>query len=94
MIMTTESVKCCPLCGNSEFVKDYVREEVYCNKCGLVLQSAFQYVGLEKIENVIPFSAPSEARKGVHTRYRKAPVKPKNYRHNIPNRKLMVKGHK
>ena len=84
----------CPLCNHDEFTKDYSRQEVYCNNCGLVVQSAFQYMGLEKIDNVIPFSAPVEARRGIHTRYRKAPVKPKNYRHNIPNSKLMRKGHR
>ena len=40
LIMTSERVRCCPQCGNNEFIKDYVREELYCNKCGLVLQSA------------------------------------------------------
>lgn len=94
MIMTSERVRCCPQCGNKEFIKDYVREELYCNKCGLVLQSAVQYVGLEKVDNVIPFSAPNEARRGIHTRYSSTRRKSKSYRHNIPNDKLMIKGKK
>lgn len=94
MIFTEKDVKHCPMCDNTEFVKDYKREEVYCNKCGLVLSSAVQYVGLEKVENVIPFSAPVEARRGIHTTFSRTPKNPKNFRHNIPNRKLMIKGHK
>ena len=94
MVMTTETVRYCPNCNGTEFVRDYVREETYCKECGLVLSSAFQYVGLEKVENVIPFSAPSEARRGVHIRYSKVKSRHKSYRHNIPNRKLMIKGHK
>lgn len=95
-MITTETVRTCPLCGGTEFVKDYKREETYCNNCGLVLQSAFQYVGLEKVENAIPFSPPSEARKGVHFRwYDKSNIgkvnnrKNTKYRHNISDRKLM-----
>lgn len=94
MILTEDKVKCCPICGSTDFVRDYVREETYCKECGLVLTSAFQYMGLEKIENVIPYSAPSDARRGVHIRYSKIPSRHKSYRHNIPNRKLMIKGHK
>lgn len=94
MIFTEKETKCCPICNNTEFVRDYVREETYCNHCGLVLSSAFQYVGLEKVDNVIPFSAPVEARRGVHIRYNKFKTRHKSYRHNIPNRKLMIKGHK
>jgi hypothetical protein len=94
MIFTEKETKCCPICNNTEFVRDYVREETYCNKCGLVLSSAVQYCGLEKVDNVIPFSAPVEARRGVHIRYNKFKTRHKSYRHNIPNRKLMIKGHK
>lgn len=94
MIFTEKETKCCPICNNTEFVRDYVREETYCNNCGLVLSSAVQYCGLEKVDNVIPFSAPSEARRGVHIRYSKIKTRHKSYRHNIPNRKLMIKGHK
>lgn len=94
MILTEKETKCCPICNNTEFVRDYVREETYCNKCGLVLSSAVQWNGLVKTENVIPFSAPSEARRGVHIRYNKFKTRHKSYRHNIPNRKLMIKGHK
>lgn len=94
MIFTEKETKCCPICNNTEFVRDYVREETYCNKCGLVLSSAVQYCGLEKVDNVIPFSAPVEARRGVHIRYSKIKTRHKSYRHNIPNRKLMIKGHK
>lgn len=94
MILTEKDVKYCPICNNTGFVKDYKREEVYCNKCGLVLSSAVQYVGLEKVENVIPYSAPVEARRGIHSTFSRTPKNPKNFRHNIPNRKLMIKGHK
>ena len=94
MIFTEKETKCCPICNNTEFVRDYVREETYCNHCGLVLSSAVQYCGLEKVDNVIPFSAPVEARRGVHIRYNKFKTRHKSYRHNIPNRKLMIKGHK
>ena len=83
MILTEKETKCCPICNNTEFVRDYVREETYCNHCGL-----------EKVDNVIPFSAPVEARRGVHIRYSKIKTRHKSYRHNIPNRKLMIKGHK
>lgn len=100
-IITTHSVKVCPLCGASEFVRDYSREETYCNKCGLVLMSAFQYVGLEKVDNVIPFSAPSEARDGIHYKWIHKDDKGKfnnrnatRFKHSIPNRKLMIKGHR
>ena len=98
-IITTETVRVCPNCNSNELVKDYVREEVYCNHCGLVLQSAVQYVGLEKVDNVIPYSAPAEARVGVHGRWIYDDEKGKrdshnitNYRHSIPNYKLMKKG--
>lgn len=94
MILTEKEIKCCPVCNNTEFVRDYVHEETYCNKCGLVLSSAVQYCGLEKVDNVIPFSAPVEARRGVHIRYSKIKTRHKSYRHNIPDRKLMIKGHK
>ena len=92
--LTEKEIKCCPICNNTEFVRDYVHEETYCNKCGLVLSSAVQYCGLEKVDNVIPFSAPVEARRGVHIRYSKIKTRHKSYRHNIPDRKLMIKGHK
>lgn len=96
--MTTEHTRVCPLCHGEELVKDYKREETYCNDCGLVLTSAFQYVGLEKVDNIVPFSAPASARKGIHTNHRhrnelgKNPRHIKNYRHSIPNSKLMIKG--
>lgn len=96
MVITTETVRSCPHCGNTTFIKDYKREELYCNECGLVLQSAVQYVGLEKTENVIPYSAPSEARDGVHLRWHRKSSDGKannrnnvRYRHNISDRKLM-----
>ena len=98
MILTSDYVKVCPVCGNDDFRKDYKREELYCNKCGLVLQSAVQYVGLEKIDNVIPYSAPSEARVGVHLKLLDKSMlgrvnnrKSTRYKHNIPNWKLMRK---
>lgn len=94
MILTEENVRHCPNCNGSNFIRDYVREETYCSECGLVLSSAVQYVGLCKVENAIPFSAPSEARRGVHMRYSRVSLHPKSFRHNIPNRKLMIKGHK
>ena len=100
-IVTTHKVRVCPQCNGSDFRRDYSREETYCNKCGLVLQSAFQYVGLEKIDNVIPFSAPYEARSGIHYNWIRKEDKGKvnnrnatTFKHNIPNRKLMIKGHK
>lgn len=100
-IVTTTHVRHCPVCNGTEFRKDYVREETYCNNCGLVLSSAFQYVGLEKVDNVIPFSPPAEARKFVHYKWIDNKDKGKandreitNYQHRIPNRRLMIKGHK
>lgn len=92
LILTEDDVKCCPLCNSTSFAKDYVREETYCTNCGLVLSSAVQYVGLEKVDNVIPHSAPAEARRGVHYRWGGSPRRPKSYRHNISDRKLMRKG--
>lgn len=94
MILTEENVRHCPNCDSTSFVRDYVREETYCNGCGLVITSAVQYVGLEKVDNIVPYSAPSEARRGIHIRYGKVKTRHKSYRHNIPNRKLMIKGHK
>lgn len=100
-ITTTHTVRSCPQCGASDFIRDYKREETYCNNCGLVLSSAFQYMGLSKIENVIPFSAPSEARHKVHYSWIYKEDKGKtnnrnvtNFKHRIPNSKLMIKGHK
>jgi len=97
MIMTSEYVRSCPQCGSQDFVKDYKREETYCNECGLVLQSAFQYMGLEKITNVIPFSAPAQARNGVHMRWHNKEDKGNSnnrtrYKHNISDNKLMRYG--
>lgn len=94
MILTEKDVKYCPICNNAGFVKDYKREEVYCNKCGLVLSSAVQYVGLEKVDNAIPYSAPSEARRGIHYRWGGSPRRPKTYRHSFTDRQLMRKGKK
>lgn len=93
LIFTEDEVRHCPLCNSTSFARDYVREETYCTSCGLVITSAVQYVGLEKVENIVPFSAPSEARRGIHTRYNRTVRNPKRYRHNIPNKRLMVKGH-
>lgn len=98
MVMVNEYVKSCPHCGCTDFVKDYKREETYCKECGLVLQSAFQYVGLEKISNTITFSPPSEARDGVHMRWHTKSNNGKvnnrkntKYYHNISDRKLMMR---
>lgn len=95
MVNAREYVRVCPLCGNDEFVKDRRRAETYCNKCGLVLSSAYQYVGLEKVDNIIPYSAPYDA-KGVHIGKTKVGRfnnrKTTNYRHNIPNWQLMKRG--
>lgn len=98
-MIVSEYVKSCPHCGCNDFVKDYKREETYCRECGLVLQSAFQYVGLERIDNTIPFSAPAEARNGVHRRWYAKSDKGKmnnrnntRYYHNISDRKLMRYG--
>ena len=100
-IITHHRIKVCPHCGASDFIRDFKREETYCNKCGLVLMSAFQYVGLEKIENITPFSAPFEARHKVHYSWIHKEDKGKtnnrnvtNFKHNIPNTKLMIKGYK
>ena len=96
MILTDDNVRSCPNCNSTELVKDYKRDELYCAECGLVLTSSFQNVGLEKIDNVIPFSAPASARSGIHTRYVHSDEKGKiskpngtKYKHNIPDWKLM-----
>lgn len=94
MILTEENVKHCPNCDSTSFAKDYVREETYCTSCGLVLSSAVQYVGLEKVDNAIPYSAPSEARRGIHYRWGGSPRRPKTYRHSFTDRQLMRKGKK
>ena len=94
MFISHERVRHCPLCNNDEFVKDFKRDELYCNKCGLVLQSAVQWVGLEKIDNEIPYSPPYDARRGIHTRYNSTRRRTKNYRHNISDKDLMKKGKK
>lgn len=100
-IMTSEHIRQCPLCGSEDIIKDYKREETYCNKCGLVLSSAFQYVGLEKVDFEIPHSPMAEARNGVHYSWIDEEDKGKinnrkttKYKHRIPNRKLMIKGYK
>ena len=99
LVMVSEYIRSCPHCGGEDFVKDYKREETYCNNCGLVLQSAFQYIGLEKITNIVPFSAPAESRSGIHMRWydkgNKGKVNNRNhtrYTHNISDRKLMRYG--
>ena len=94
-IITTETVHECPNCGHSDFVKDYDREELYCNHCGLVLQSAVQSVGLENCEFAIPYSPPSEVRRKWLYSDDKGKLHNEditNYRHKIPNWKLMKKG--
>ena len=53
-ITTTEHIKVCPHCNGKELIKDYVREETYCNNCGLVISSAVTYMGLEKIYFPVP----------------------------------------
>lgn len=94
-IMTTETVRTCPLCDASEFTKDYKRAELYCNKCGLVLQSAIQYVGLEKISNVIPFSPPFESNMVRNTDKAKIDNRrTTTYKHNLTNKQLMKYGKK
>lgn len=100
-ITTHENLRHCPLCNGTDFKKDYRREETYCNTCGLVLSSAFQYVGLEKIDFEIPHSPAAEARHKVHYNWiydeDKGKVNNRNttsYKHHIPDRKLMRKGHK
>lgn len=100
-ITTTEHIRHCPVCNGTKFTKDYKREETYCNKCGLVISSAFQYVGLEKIQNTVPHSPAAEARHIVHYTWiykgDKGKVNNRNittYKHHIPDRKLMKKGHR
>jgi len=98
LVITTETVRKCPLCDNEVFIRDYEREETYCNKCGLVLSSAVQYIGLEKIDNIIPYSAPVDgsAKRWIH-KGDKGKFNNKGitrYKHNIPNHKLMRKGHR
>ena len=100
-VTTTETVRQCPYCSNNEFTTDYKREETYCTHCGLVLTNAFQYVGLEKVHNTIPYSAPAMARDKVHHQWTHNEDRGKRdnrrtttYKHNIPNWKLMLKGKK
>lgn len=99
MILTYDTVRTCPNCDSANLRKDYRREETYCASCGLVLSSAFQYVGLEKVDNIVPFSAPASARAGIHKRHihpdqigKYANQNSTKYTHNIPNRKLMRHG--
>ena len=94
-ILTTENVRVCPNCNSDELVKDYKREELYCNNCGLVLQSAVQYVGLEKCDFTVPYSAPTEVRSKWLYGDGKGKIPHQditNYKHSIPNWKLMKKG--
>ena len=98
-ITTHERVRHCPLCESTDLIKDYEREETYCNNCGLIISSAIPYVGLEKIDTVIPYSAPYEARDKVHYGWVREEDKAKmnnrrttRYKHNMTNRQLMKKG--
>ena len=91
-----EIITVCPQCNSSDLERDYSREELYCNHCGLVLSQAVQYNGDVKVDNIIPFSTPFEARDGIHTRWiskdKKGMINPSritNYKHNISNEKLM-----
>lgn len=99
-ITKTEHIKACPLCGGTNIVKDYKREEKYCANCGLIISSAITYVGLEKVDFAVPHSAPSEARNGIHTRWTRKDTKGKtshkitNYKHNLTNKQLMKYGKK
>lgn len=100
-IITSEHIRQCPLCESNDLVKDYVREETYCNHCGLVISSSANYVGLEKIDYTTPHSPMAEARNKVHYSWvdekDKAKInnrKTTKYKHRIPNRKLMIKGYK
>ena len=97
-IMTSHHLRACPQCNGTEFVKDYKRSETYCNTCGLVITSAVQYVGLEKISNVVPFSAPTEARNTINHNWLKREDRGRvdnkdttNYRHRYTNRQLMIR---
>lgn len=97
-IITTEQVRTCPLCDSADLVKDYKREEIYCNNCGLIISSAVTYVGLEKIHCPVPHSAPAEARNGVHLTWTHKNEKAKtnhkitNYKHRLTNKQLMKYG--
>jgi hypothetical protein len=44
----------CPGCLGTLFKEDHTRAEKYCQKCGLVLEAPYDYVGGNKI--IIPFS--------------------------------------
>ena len=98
-ITTHERVRCCPLCESTDLVRDYEREETYCNNCGLIISSAVQYVGGQKFETPQPHSPSYSARKGVHYNFVEEEDKAKlnnrrttRYKHNMTNRQLMKKG--
>lgn len=98
-IREQEYVKVCPLCGESNFIKDYKRAELYCGSCGLVISSPQVYCGTGKTYYPKPHSAPAEAENGVHYRWVHKSEKGKyssysitNYRHNLTNEQLMKRG--
>ena len=39
----------CPECKNKKILKDEKHQEIYCSKCGLVLQGPQRYSGGKKI---------------------------------------------
>lgn len=98
-ITTHERIRECPLCESKDIKVDYEREETYCNNCGLIISSAIQYVGLDKIDTPMPYSPPYEARNKVHYSWVEEEDKAKmnnrrttRYKHNMTNRQLMRKG--
>lgn len=96
---TRTIVTLCPNCNGNDLRKDYKREELYCNSCGLVLSSAVQYVGLTKIQNIVPYSVPMEVRDGVQIRWHRKedlgktdPMEITRHRHNMSDDMIMRKG--
>lgn len=99
MITTTEHIRFCPFCNGKDLVKDYKRDELYCHNCGVVLTNPYPYVGLEKVESIVPHSAPHNVRSGIHFNYvhkdqlgRFDNRNTTSYRHNLPNWQLMKRG--
>lgn len=87
----------CPNCNSIDIVKDFHRDELYCNECGLVLSQPYDDVN---VECALPYGYSQDCRRGVQVLARKKTTnetpqsKIMNYRHNINDSKLMIKGHK
>ena len=89
-----EIITTCPLCESKDLVKDYEREEIYCNNCGLILSDT-----ILTNHHIIPHSPSAEARNGVHKTWIRHEDKGRynnsettNYRHNMSNEELMKWG--